>query len=394
MKMKYKTSISILISMASVVLVLLCLLVVHTFRTGEEATVGIFSLAATLVGTIFIAVELKNGSDVTCSDMLINLNNYFHESDRLMKVYEVLENSENDGDYGYERWKDVSSVEVAQYCTFFENLYLLYRHHIASIEDLDDLFGYRFFLFVNNPYIQEKYILPTSSSYVQVFELYQVWIKYRKKENSGKNGWQRHVPSGQYMLPESYLDDKLYLYDYGLSDYNKEVDELADGFKMKTLGFDSLSAVMELQASVVGGLPDKNLFFPLSREELIESLQLDNLCGICDTDGRLVAFCVVVSNRCGVRSLASDLGLDPSSVMTFDAVVVDAECRGRGFQQRFIDWSMGLARSKGCRFLLATVDPANAPSKRNFISKGFVVAKTKSKYGGLTRDILEFELGS
>ena len=175
-RIKYKTSVSLLIVLASVVLVLLCLLIVHTFRTGEEATVGIFSLAATLVGTLFIAIELKNGSDVTCSEMLIDLNNYFHDSDRLMKVYEILETAETEGDYGYDRWKDVSSVEVAQYCTFFENLYLLYRHHIANIEDLDDLFGYRFFLFMNNPYIQENYILPTSSSYVQVFELYKIWI--------------------------------------------------------------------------------------------------------------------------------------------------------------------------------------------------------------------------
>ncbi len=60
-KIKYKTSISLLIVLASILLVLLCLLIVHTFRTGEEATVGIFSLAATLVGTIFIAIELKNG---------------------------------------------------------------------------------------------------------------------------------------------------------------------------------------------------------------------------------------------------------------------------------------------------------------------------------------------
>ena len=55
-RIKYKTSVSLLIVLASVVLVLLCLLIVHTFRTGEEATVGIFSLAATLVGTLFIAI--------------------------------------------------------------------------------------------------------------------------------------------------------------------------------------------------------------------------------------------------------------------------------------------------------------------------------------------------
>ena len=89
-KIKYKTSISLLIVLASILLVLLCLLIVHTFRTGEEATVGIFSLAATLVGTIFIAIELKNGSEVTCSEMLINLNNYFHDSDRGEKELYLL----------------------------------------------------------------------------------------------------------------------------------------------------------------------------------------------------------------------------------------------------------------------------------------------------------------
>ncbi len=91
------------------------------------------------------------------------------------------------------------NVEVAQYYTFFENLYLLYRHHVAEIEDLDDLFGYRFFLFMNNPYVQEHYILPTSSSYTQVFALYEVWIKYRRRINSCAEGWERHVPGTDFM---------------------------------------------------------------------------------------------------------------------------------------------------------------------------------------------------
>ena len=111
---------------------------------------------------MFIAIELKNSQNVTCSDMLIDLNNYFHDSDRLMKVYEALEENAVRPDDTKAIWRDVKGVEVAQYCTFFENLYLLYRHHIAEIEDLDDLFGYRFFLFMNNSYIQENYILPTS----------------------------------------------------------------------------------------------------------------------------------------------------------------------------------------------------------------------------------------
>lgn len=392
-KIKYKTSISLLIVLASILLVLLCLLIVHTFRTGEEATVGIFSLAATLVGTIFIAIELKNGSEVTCSEMLINLNNYFHDSDRLMKVYEVLENAEIDGDYSYERWKNVSSVEVAQYCTFFENLYLLYRHHIASIDDLDDLFGYRFFLFMNNPYIQENYILPTSSSYVQVFELYKIWIKYREKENSGTKGWQRHIPSHRFMFPDKYLQNKLYLFDYGTSEYNKVISDLPDGFTMKRLGFDSLSAVENLQRKVVDGMENKNLFYPLSREELIESMQLDYISGIFSPEGRLAAFSVIVSNRDGERSLA--IGRSPSILLKCSPSTPwqwIMNIVARGFQRTFIGWSIELAKSLSVKYIVATVDPQNTPSERNFLAQGFHIAETKTKYIGLTRDILRLDV--
>ena len=115
---QYKTKLSLMIILSSMILVLLCLVSIYYFQTGDEASVGIFSLAVTLIGTIFIAVELKNGQDVTCSEMLINLNNYVHDSDRLMKVYQVLEDCEIEGDYSAEKWKNVSSVEVAQYCTF------------------------------------------------------------------------------------------------------------------------------------------------------------------------------------------------------------------------------------------------------------------------------------
>ena len=92
--MRYDHRLKLFIVFAIIILTMMCISLVLAFRTGEEATVGIFSLAATLIGTIFIAVELKNTQNVTCSDMLIDLNNYFHDSDRLMKVYEALERCE------------------------------------------------------------------------------------------------------------------------------------------------------------------------------------------------------------------------------------------------------------------------------------------------------------
>ena len=384
-----------MIIFSSIILIVLSMASIYYFHTGDEASVGIFSLAVTLIGTIFIAVELKNGQDVTCSEMLINLNNYFHDSDRLMKVYQVLEDSEIEGDYSDERWKDVSSVEVAQYCTFFENLYMLYRHHIANIEDLDDLFGYRFFLFMNNPYIQEHYLLPTSSSYVQLFELCQIWTRHRKSESKDKTTWTRSIPCSQYMISEDFMNRKLYLHDRGYIGNKKELysfETKGEEFQIKTLTFDHMSDVLNLQDIVMENMPDKSLLFPLSRAELMESLQIDHVSGAYNKDGSLIAYCVLVANRPGERNLAVDFGAKPEESITFDIVAVDPQWRGYGLQQRFIDWSLEVANDSGAKYIHATVNPENNHSAQNFIKRGFAVKKTATKYGGLTRNLLEYRV--
>ena len=394
---QYKTKLSMMIIFASIILIILSMASVYYFHTGDEASVGIFSLAVTLIGTIFIAVELKNGQDVTCSEMLINLNNYFHDSDRLMKVYQVLEDCEMDGDYSDEKWKDVSSVEVAQYCTFFENLYMLHRHHIAHIEDLDDLFGYRFFLFMNNPYIQEHYLLPTSSSYVQLFELCQIWTRHRKSESKDKKTWTRSIPCSQYMISEDFMSRKLYLHDRGYAGNKKELcrfEAKGEEFSIKPLTFEHMSDVLSLQDIIMDNMQDKSLLYPLSRAELMESLQIDHVSGAYDQAGNLIAYCVLVDNRPGERNLAADFGAKPEESITFDIVAVDPQWRGYGLQQRFIDWSMEVANASGVKYIHATVNPDNSHSAQNFLKRGFAVKKTVTKYGGLTRNLLEYKVNS
>lgn len=227
---QYKAKLTMLIVFSSIILIILCLASIYYFHTGDEASVGIFSLAVTLIGTIFIAVELKNGQDVTCSEMLINLNNYFHDSDRLMKVYQV-----------------------------------------------------------------------------------------RK---------------------------------------------------------------------------DKTLLFPLSRAELMESLQIDHVSGAYNQDNDLIAYCVLVSNRPGDRNLAVDFGAEPEESITFDIVAVDPQWRGYGLQQRFIDWALEVTKNSGAKYIHATVNPENNHSGQNFLKRGFAVKKTVTKYGGLTRNLIEYKVNS
>jgi hypothetical protein len=46
----------------------------------------------------------------------------------------------------------------------------------------------------------------------------------------------------------------------------------------------------------------------------------------------------------------------------------------------------------GAKYIHATVNPENNHSAKNFIIRGFAVKKTAAKYGGLTRNLLEYRL--
>lgn len=389
---KYNVKMAIIMIFAIILLTLLCISVISFYKTGEEASVGIFSLGVTLLGTLFIAVELRNSQNVTCSEMLIDLNNYFHDSDRLMKVYAVLENCETDPHIDADDFKDIQSVEIAHYCTFFENLYLLYRHHVADIEDLDDLFGYRFFIFVNNPYIQEHYILPTASSYIQIFKLYDVWIKYREK--SGKLDWKKHIPLYQYHFPKDYFEKKLYNIDADAVQKDSErFISKGKEFCLKQLSCKDISNILNLQQRCVNVLPSDEIYSPLTRGELIESAALDTIVGIYSDGHDLVAAAIIVSNRDSERNLAANTGDVPATVITFDAVFVGPEWRGFGLQRVLIDYAIHQAsKLHGIIKILATVSPENLHSERNFTSSGFKIIAQADKYGGLKRNILAYTI--
>lgn len=332
---RHNNRIAVIVIFSMIILMLVCVCFIMWFRTGEEASVGIFSLAVTLLGTIFIAVELKNGQNVTCSDMLIDLNNYFHDSDRLMKVYEALEKKVDNPEDCALVWEGVRDVEIAQYATFFENLFLLYRNEVASIEDLDDLFGYRFFIFMNNPYIQENYILPTSSSYVQLFKLYEAWIKYRKRKDAD---WHFHMPYARFAYTEQYLKGRLYLKDESFATDTVSNDLSCKGrtVKLKTLRFRDVWSIIRLQEEIQKGT-DSEIYCPLTREEILESLHLDTVLGAFDEDGELSGVAVLISNRKSSRNLAHDFQKAPENVLTFDAVFVSPRSRGFGLQRVFVD---------------------------------------------------------
>ena len=160
--------------------------------------------------------------------------------------------------------------------------------------------------------------------------------------------------------------------------------------------------LMHLQETVRRAMPDDRMFFPLSEDEMKDSLRNDIvLVAVPVVDDRrpdmevgLAAFAVLVVNRESEdRNLAYDAGLDPLKTVTFDAVAVSPDYRGFGLHGRFITCSVELAVRLGADRMLTTVDPDNTFSMTNFLKKGFIVSVPElRKYGGLRRSLLSLDI--
>ena len=358
---------------------------------GSEAAVGAFSLLVTFLGTFFVAFELKNTSEVTCCEMLINLNNYFHDSDRLMRVYAALDNAYLWGKNDEEVWQGVEDEDVQFFCTFFENLALLVQHQIAKIKDLDDLFGYRFFLFMNNPHVQEKYLLTTSASFANLFNLYALWVDYRDRQN--KKRYPRPLVGEKYRFTKEYLDSKMYLVDNGVGkELYRTIVAKGKTLQIRDAWFDELREIRKLQKLVYQGISDPTIYVNTTRPEFIEALHMDYVLGAYDGD-RLVGVATFVDNRKTDRNLGAKMGFGWEKCFTFDAVFVHPDYRGCGLQSEFIKVAIEKAKIDGASSIWCTVSPNNPHSYKNFTEKGFKTHKCGvPMYNGYIRDVLKLDI--
>ena len=76
----------------------------------------------------------------------------------------------------------LKTIEISNYLTFFETMYLLLQERVIEIETLDDLFAYRFFIAVHNETIQKEKIIKTPYNFRNIFLLEKEWMEYRKRK--------------------------------------------------------------------------------------------------------------------------------------------------------------------------------------------------------------------
>lgn len=174
-------SASILMIFTLLLFILGCLV----FPIGDVATV--ITTITAIVGAFAIWFQMKRERDIKEAEFIMSYNTSFIENPELVELEQKLERYRKQ----VETLGNASKQEniltkdnrqtVVNYLVYHEALAVFVKKKILSIDCIDDLFAYRFFLIVNNPEIQEKEICPESQYYQGCFWLHKKWSQYRRK---------------------------------------------------------------------------------------------------------------------------------------------------------------------------------------------------------------------
>ncbi len=142
---------------------------------------NIVTIITAIVGAVALFVQFKKDKDLNMASFVIDYSVQFYDIYNLNNILNELENCRVDKNYKLDVKKNYQ--DIVAYLQWLESLAALVNSNLLTIEKIDDVLSYRFFLIVNNKQIQEAEIIPCREFYRGIFKLYEIWSTYKKKKN-------------------------------------------------------------------------------------------------------------------------------------------------------------------------------------------------------------------
>jgi GNAT superfamily N-acetyltransferase len=183
------------------------------------------------------------------------------------------------------------------------------------------------------------------------------------------------------------------------SDERKEKDE----YVMRLISTEDLTDVVALEKYVYDLLPNKQVFFMDSYEEMLDDMkQGAKIIGVYNKSKDLIAYRYIGFPGKTPKNLGNDINMpewELPKVAHLETTVVHPQYRGNSLQSLTLQQAIPLVKDFGYSHLLCTVSPQNIYSLYNIMKNGLRVKALKKKYGtkedgsdGLWRFILHRDL--
>lgn len=176
MKKKLKiTKVNPVVAISTVVIIA-AIITILLMQDGKNISPAeVLALATAIIGVISLGNEMRRGKNLAEAEFLVNLNSTFADNDDYRKAYCMFDSY----DFKSKPDLDLTNSVISNYLTFFETFYLLIKRNIIEIDMIDDLFGYRFFIAVHNPYVQKVKLLKSPCNFKNIYRLEKLWQEYR-----------------------------------------------------------------------------------------------------------------------------------------------------------------------------------------------------------------------
>lgn len=166
---------------ACLLIILSGLITLFVFETGGK----LLSLVATLttvIGIFSVYIQMRKSKHVGQSAFTLEISKYLYEMPEIPEFIHRLG-----------RASDVDNVEyivkeserrlLIKYLNYLKTIAALVDEKTVSIETLNKVFAYEFFIIVNNKSVQTMELQPFSCHYEDLFRLYDSWTRYLKSHH-------------------------------------------------------------------------------------------------------------------------------------------------------------------------------------------------------------------
>ncbi|MBE5735620.1 MAG: hypothetical protein E7361_04175 [Clostridiales bacterium] len=140
---------------------------------------NIVTIITAITGAVALFIQFKKDKDLNMASFVIDYSVQFYDIYNLGDVLDELEKCRVNKNYKLDIQKYYK--DIVAYLQWLESLASLVNSNLLTIQKIDDVLSYRFFLIVNNKRVQDAEIIPCKEFYRGIFRLYNEWAAYKKK---------------------------------------------------------------------------------------------------------------------------------------------------------------------------------------------------------------------
>jgi len=157
-----------------------------------------------------------------------------------------------------------------------------------------------------------------------------------------------------------------------------------EAYTMRLISERELEEVVALQQVVYNQLPNKQVLYIDSYQEMLTDMRLGaKVIGVFNEDDRIIAYRYVGFPGHDDKNLGNDIYLpkkELEKVVHLETTVVHPDYRGNGLQSLTLEQLIPVIKDLGYKHLLCTVSPQNYFSLFNIMKNGLKIKALKKKY--------------